>query len=188
MATCIAVGNVSLLDCPRFTWSFGCTGDLEPSSPPASSIARFEITSLAFMLVCVPEPVCHTTRGKWSSSSPATTSRAASTISDAMSRSSVPRSPLATAAACLTRPNASMIERPHTNRSRPIGKLPMLRCVCAPQYREASTSISPMESVSTRVLTPRCWLSHRRPATSTPSRRHRVWRGTHRGRPGTAHA
>jgi len=26
------------------TWSFGCTGFLEPSSPPRSSIARFEMT------------------------------------------------------------------------------------------------------------------------------------------------
>jgi len=33
------------------------------------------ITSLRFMLVCVPEPVCHTTSGKWSSSLPSITSR-----------------------------------------------------------------------------------------------------------------
>ena len=31
---CIAVGNTSFDDCPRFTWSFGCTGFLEPCSPP----------------------------------------------------------------------------------------------------------------------------------------------------------
>ena len=31
-----------------------------PCSPPASSMARFEITSLTFMFVCVPLPVCHT--------------------------------------------------------------------------------------------------------------------------------
>ena len=59
-AMCIAVGNVSLEDWDMFTWSFGCTGVLEPSSPPAISIARFEITSLPFMLDCVPEPVCQT--------------------------------------------------------------------------------------------------------------------------------
>ncbi len=51
-----------------FTWSFGWTGDFEPSSPPASSIARFAITSFTFMLVWVPEPVCQTKSGKWSSS------------------------------------------------------------------------------------------------------------------------
>ncbi len=31
-------------------------------------MARLEITSLAFMLDCVPEPVCHTASGKWASS------------------------------------------------------------------------------------------------------------------------
>ncbi len=61
---CIAVGKVSLEDCERLTWSLGCTGDFEPSSPPSISIARLAITSLAFMLVWVPEPVCQTTSGK----------------------------------------------------------------------------------------------------------------------------
>ena len=56
------------------TWSFGCTGFFEPISPPSISIARFEITSLAFMFDWVPEPVCQTTSGKWSSSLPAATS------------------------------------------------------------------------------------------------------------------
>ncbi len=61
---CIAVGNVSFDDWPRLTWSFGCTGFLLPSVPPASSMARFEMTSFAFMFVCVPLPVCHTNNGK----------------------------------------------------------------------------------------------------------------------------
>lgn len=38
------------------------------------------ITSLLFMLDWVPEPVCQTTRGKWSSSLPSATSVAACTI------------------------------------------------------------------------------------------------------------
>ena len=59
------------------TWSFGWTGFFEPISPPRISIARFEITSLAFMFDCVPEPVCQTTSGKWSSSLPSITSSAA---------------------------------------------------------------------------------------------------------------
>ena len=42
------------------TWSLGWTGSLEPITPPASSMARLEMTSLAFMLVCVPLPVCQT--------------------------------------------------------------------------------------------------------------------------------
>ena len=58
----IAVGNVSFDDCDLLTSSFGWTGVFEPISPPAISIARFEITSLAFMFVCVPEPVCQTTQ------------------------------------------------------------------------------------------------------------------------------
>ena len=45
--------------------------------PPASSIARLAITSLAFMLVEVPEPVWKMSSGNWSSSLPSTTSWAA---------------------------------------------------------------------------------------------------------------
>ena len=41
---CIAVGKVSLEDCPMFTWSLGCTGCFEPSSPPRSWLARLAIT------------------------------------------------------------------------------------------------------------------------------------------------
>ena len=48
---CIAVGKVSFDDCDMFTWSLGWIGCLVPITPPASSIARFEMTSLAFMLV-----------------------------------------------------------------------------------------------------------------------------------------
>src|SRR5215469_2013480 len=36
-------------------------------------------------------------------------------------------------------------------RSSPIEKCTRLRCVCAPQYRSAGTSISPIESVSRRI-------------------------------------
>jgi hypothetical protein len=59
-ATCIAVGNVSFEDCDMLTWSLGWTGDFDPSSPPASSMARFAMTSFAFMFDWVPEPVCQT--------------------------------------------------------------------------------------------------------------------------------
>ena len=60
----MAVGNVSFDDCDMFTSSFGWTGRFDPNSPPASSMARFEITSLAFMFDWVPEPVCQTYKGK----------------------------------------------------------------------------------------------------------------------------
>ncbi len=46
----------------------GGSGPSSPLTPPASSIARFEMTSLTFMFVWVPLPVCHTNSGKWSSS------------------------------------------------------------------------------------------------------------------------
>jgi hypothetical protein len=58
----------------------GCTGFFEPISPPSISMARLEITSLAFMFDCVPEPVCQTTRGKCASSLPSMTSCAALTM------------------------------------------------------------------------------------------------------------
>ncbi len=60
VAMCIAVGKVSLEDCDILTSSFGWIGVFVPSLPPASWIARFEMTSLRFMFDCVPEPVCHT--------------------------------------------------------------------------------------------------------------------------------
>ena len=60
-ASWIALGITSFEDWQMLTWSFGWTGLREPISPPSSSIARFAITSLAFMLVEVPEPVWNST-------------------------------------------------------------------------------------------------------------------------------
>ena len=114
-----------------FTGSFGWTGSFEPIVPPRISIARFEITSFAFMLLCVPEPVCHTTSGKCSSSSPSMTCCAAWRIALARSSSSLPSASLAEAEACFTIPIARMIER--GMRSPPILKFCSERWVCAPQ-------------------------------------------------------
>jgi hypothetical protein len=108
-AMCIAVGNVSFEDCDRLMWSFGWTGRFDPISPPAISIARFEMTSFAFMFDCVPDPVCHTKSGKWSSSVPSMTSSAAATISRPSSGSSRPFSTFASAAAFLRTPIARTI-------------------------------------------------------------------------------
>ena len=105
-ATCIAVGNVSFEDWDRFTWSLGCTGVFEPSSPPAISIARFEMTSFAFMFVWVPEPVCHTNNGKCSSSLPSITSSDAETTRRPISGSSRSASMFVSAAAFLRIPIA----------------------------------------------------------------------------------
>src|SRR3984957_21150193 len=62
----IADGKLSFDDCDILTWSFGCTGALLPSAVPASWQQRFEITSLTFMLNCVPLPVIHTCSGNMS--------------------------------------------------------------------------------------------------------------------------
>ena len=78
---CMAAGNVSFEDCDMFTSSFGWTGFLLPITPPAISIARFEITSLTFMFVCVPLPVCQMRKGKCALSLPEMTSSAACTMS-----------------------------------------------------------------------------------------------------------
>ena len=78
-----------------FTWSFGCT----------PSPARFAITSLAFMLVEVPEPVWNTSIGNWSSCCPAATSSPARATRSAMSASSNPSSAFTRAASALMRPS-----------------------------------------------------------------------------------
>ena len=53
----MALGKTSLLDWEALTWSFGWTGS------PSSRLAREAITSLAFMLLDVPEPVWNTSIG-----------------------------------------------------------------------------------------------------------------------------
>ena len=146
----IAPGKTSFEDCDMLTWSLGWIGFLEPSSPPSSSMARFEMTSLAFMLDWVPEPVCQTTSGKWSSRSPSITSWAAERMASATSPSSLPSASFTVAEACLTMPSARMIER--GIRSSPILKFSSERCVCAPQYLSSATSMAPMLSVSVRVV------------------------------------
>eukprot|EP00959_Pyramimonas_sp_CCMP1952_P341187 7147472-Pyramimonas_sp.AAC.1 len=70
----MAVGKVSLLDWDMFTWSFGWIGFFDPRGIPKLSLALLAMTSFRFMLVCVPEPVCHTTSGKCSLSFPSITS------------------------------------------------------------------------------------------------------------------
>ena len=132
------------------TWSLGCTGFLEPSTPPSISIARFEITSLAFMFDCVPEPVCQTASGKCSSSLPSLTSCAAAAMALPSFGSSRPSPMFTSAAARLTMPSARTIGLGCF--SQPILKLPSERCACAPQYLSPATSMAPKLSVSARTL------------------------------------
>ena len=125
-AICSAEGKVSLEDWLRFTSSFGWQ-----SLSPASSFTRLAITSLTFMFVCVPEPVCHTTNGKCSFSFPVATSSAACSIS--LHFSSVIFSGiscrLALAAAFFRIPNARMISSGIVSCPTPMGKLMRLRSV-----------------------------------------------------------
>ena len=131
---CIAVGNVSFEDCDMFTWSFGCTGVFEPISPPAISIARLETTSLTFMFVCVPEPVCHTNSGKCSSSVPSITSSAAAMMRRARSASRRPSARFTMAAAFLSTPIACTTSSGMRSEAEsPIEKWWSDRSVCAPQ-------------------------------------------------------
>ena len=65
------------------------------------------MTSLAFMLELVPDPVWNTSTGNWESWSPAATARAACTIASATGGVSRPSSPLAAAAADFIRPRAA---------------------------------------------------------------------------------
>mmetsp|Transcript_7770 Transcript_7770/g.29081 ORF Transcript_7770/g.29081 Transcript_7770/m.29081 type:complete len:212 (-) Transcript_7770:118-753(-) len=148
VATDMAVGKTSLELWLMFTWSFGCTGVLLPKTEPTISHARFEITSLTFMLVCVPLPVCHTTSGKCASSFPSMISRDAARISPAISEGNFPRSSLTLAAACFTIASARNISTGIF--SPPILKFSRLLCVCAPQYLSLGTRTVPMESVSSR--------------------------------------
>jgi hypothetical protein len=95
--TWITVGITSLLLWLRLTWSFGCTG-----VPPEYCVARRAITSFAFMLLLVPEPVWKTSIGKWASWRPAATSRAARWMAKPRTLSRSPDSRLAPAAAHFT--------------------------------------------------------------------------------------
>ena len=132
-AMCMAVGKVSLEDWPRLTWSLGWTGAFEPISPPASSTARLEMTSLAFMFDCVPDPVWKTTSGNSASSRPEMTSSPAAAMRSAISAGSSPSSAFARAADFLRTPRAWIMGRPQTKVSRPMSKLCRLRSVWAPQ-------------------------------------------------------
>ncbi len=89
-----------------FTWSFGCISLFSPFFTPRISFARLAITSLAFMLVEVPEPVWNTSSTKWSSSFPSITSFAAFVIELPSLLFRRPSSMLAWAAASLIIPKA----------------------------------------------------------------------------------
>ena len=141
----MAVGNVSFELWLIFTSSLGCSKVF-----PAIWFPLLAITSFAFMLLCVPLPVCHTTSGKWSFREPEITSSHAAEI--AFSFSCVildgTMAALAIAAAFFRIPKAWIISDGIVSIPTPIWKFSMLLCVCAPQSLSAGTLISPIESCS----------------------------------------
>ena len=88
------------------------------------------MTSLAFMLVDVPDPVWNMSTTKWPSSVPSTTSAAAATMASAISGSSSPSSWFTWAAESLIWPSARM--KVLGKRRLLIGKFSTARIVWAP--------------------------------------------------------
>ncbi len=111
-AMCMAVGKVSLEDWDMFTWSLGCR-----IAAPAMALPRLAMTSLAFILDCVPLPVCHTTSGKWSLSAPEITSSQAAQMAESRLASILSgfRRWFAMAAAFFSMPKAWVISRGMTS-------------------------------------------------------------------------
>ena len=148
-AMCSAVGKVSLEDWLMFTSSFGWQRAF-----PARAFARLAMTSLTFMLVWVPEPVCQTTRGKCPANAPERTSSAAlamtANFSSVIFAGSSVR--LARAAASFRMPKAVMISSGMVSCPTPMGKFSTLRWVWAPQRRSAGTATSPIASCSSRLV------------------------------------
>ena len=93
------------------------------------------MTSLAFMLDWVPEPVCHTTRGKWSFKAPEMTSSQAPLMAESFSSVifSGFNSWFAMAAAFFRMPKAWVISRGMVSIPTPILKFSWLRSVWAAQ-------------------------------------------------------
>ena len=101
-----------------------------PTTPPRIWIARFAITSLAFMLLDVPEPVWKMSTTNSRSCWPAATSCAAWMIASASLASSLPLAVFTSAAAFLISASARITRR--GRRSPLTGKFSAARCVCAP--------------------------------------------------------
>ncbi len=171
-AMCMAVGNVSFDDCDMLTWSLGCTGVFDPMTPPASSMARLEMTSLAFMLVWVRLPVCHTRSGKWAvSQALGDLVDAPTSISSASLGSSIPRSTLVRAEASLRIPKARIIRR--TSSASPEVEMHE-ESRLGTQYRSAGTSMGPIESVSVLVALTRSPPAAKLPLPAVIRNEHRL--------------
>ena len=154
----MAVGMTSLEDWPMLTWSLGWTGLLEPSSPPRIWMARLEITSLAFMLVEVPDPVWKMSRTNWLSSLPSTTSSAASTMASLSSSSSKPELVVHVRPPPALWPRAPGRSGAGTCAGRLWGSYPGRGGSGRRRGRRGGPSTSPIESRSTRCGVS-CWVN-----------------------------
>jgi hypothetical protein len=130
------------------------------------------MTSLAFMLVEVPEPVWKTSIGNWSSWRPWATSSAAAAMRSALSASSWPSSAFVRAAAALMRASQRTTEvgtvSPET------GKLSIALRVSPPQSSWAEGSCA--SALTTGRLDdgrPGYWSQNRPPSGCTRGRRER---------------
>src|SRR5207342_3368608 len=148
-----ADGKTSFDDWPRLTWSLGWT-------PSPASVA---ITSLAFMLDEVPEPVWKTSIGNWLSWRPSATSSAAAAMRSAVAASSRPRSAFTRAAAALMRPSQWTTDAgmgsPET------GKFSTAFRVSAPH-----SSVCPVVSVTPCRLVPRASAPRHSPGVAVGGR------------------
>src|SRR5882672_2802592 len=115
---------------PLRVWQTGSGTQTNMNVNEVISMARLEITSLTFMLVCVPLPVCQTRRGKCSLSLPSMTSSAARMMRLHFSCGSLPKSWFTSAAAFLRMPKARISSG--GMRSLPMAKWMSERAVCAP--------------------------------------------------------
>ena len=145
VATCMAVGKVSLDDYDLLTWSLGWT--ILPY--PRIYMALRLRTSLVFMLLYVPDPVYHTTRGNSSLylSASSSTSVAAFYIAYDIS-SSNPNSTLTLAIALFMIAKALISSKGILSPTPPILKFWRDLCVYAPHSFSAGTIIGPNVSRS----------------------------------------
>ncbi|MOA17970.1 hypothetical protein D3C78_1382550 [compost metagenome] len=121
----MALGMVSLLLCAQLTWSLALT------ALPSARLARVAITSLAFILLLVPEPVWYTSSGKCVISAASSSSwRQAAAMASPCAAVSCPSATLARAAASLASSSARM--KPSGRRWPLTGKFCTARWVCAP--------------------------------------------------------
>ena len=80
VAIWIAAGKTSFVDWEQLTWSLVCIGLWLPYGLFKRFEAILQITSLTFILVWVPLPVCQTFTGNWSLCFPSIISKLASVI------------------------------------------------------------------------------------------------------------